>query len=305
MDSIAAQTRPADEIILCDGGSTDHTLATLREYAGRLPLKIIERPGANISQGRNAAIHAAAHDLIAVTDAGVRLEREWLARIVEPLESDPTAQVVAGFFQSDPLTPFELALGATTLPELSDINPAAFNPSSRSVAFRRAAFDVAGGYPEWLDFCEDLILDFRLRDKFGVFAFAPGAVAHFRPRQSLRTFFRQYFQYARGDGKANLFFRRHAIRYLTYLVALPLIVILSVAASPWWLLALLAGALAMMAVPYRRLINQWHDLTPAGKMIAALCVPVIRVGGDIAKMIGYPFGVAWRWRNHPPDWRDG
>jgi glycosyltransferase involved in cell wall biosynthesis len=303
MESIAAQTRPADEIIVCDGGSTDNTLAALRDYAERLPLKVIEMPGANISQGRNAAIRAAAHDLIAVTDAGVRLEPEWLARITAPLESDPAAQVVSGFFLSDPLTVFEVALGAATLPELRDIDRAAFLPSSRSVAFRRSAFEAAGGYPEWLDFCEDLILDFRLRKLIGRFAFAPDAVAHFRPRQSLGAFFRQYFLYARGDGKANLFFRRHLIRYLTYLVVLPLAISLSIAASPWWLLGLPAGGLAMVATPYRRLFGQWRALTPGGKLVAGLWVPVIRAAGDVAKMIGYPAGVAWRWRNQPPDWR--
>ena len=32
-------------------------------------------------------------------------------------------------------------------------------------------------------------------------------------------------------------------------------------------------------------------------------VPVIRVAGDIAKMIGYPVGVWWRLRNKPPKWQ--
>jgi glycosyltransferase involved in cell wall biosynthesis len=303
MDSIAAQSRPADEVIICDGGSTDNTPDILRSYAGRLPLKVIALPGANISAGRNAAIRAAAHDLIAVTDAGVRLDPDWLARIIAPLEQDPDAQVVSGFFHSDPLTPFEVALGATTLPELRDIDPDKFLPSSRSAACRRTALDAAGGYPEWLDFCEDLILDFRLKARFGRFAFAPDAVAHFRPRQSMGAFLKQYTQYARGDGKAGLFARRHLVRYLTYCAALPLVLWLSVAVSPWWLVALALGAAAMVATPYRRLVRQWGSLTMGGKLSAALWVPVIRVGGDVAKMIGYPVGIAWRRRNHPPDWR--
>jgi glycosyltransferase involved in cell wall biosynthesis len=302
LDSIAAQTRPADEIIICDGGSSDQTPHILRSYAGRVPVRVIELPGANISAGRNAAIRAARYNLIAVTDAGVRLEPEWLERIIAPLEHDPRLQVVSGFFHSDPSTPFEVALGATTLPELREIDPDKFLPSSRSVAFRRQAFDEAGGYPEWLDFCEDLILDFNLRAKFRRFGFMPGAVAHFRPRHSLGAFFRQYYQYARGDGKANLFARRHLIRYLTYFAALPLVLGLSLFISPWWWLALALGAVYMVAVPYRRLVNQCGDLPAGGKMLAALWVPVIRVAGDIAKMIGYPVGVVWRLKNHPSDW---
>ena len=305
LDSIAAQTRPPDEVLICDGGSTDGTPSILRGFADRLPLRVIEQAGANISAGRNAAIRAAAHELIAVTDAGVRLEPDWLARIVEPLEADAQVQVAAGFFHSDPSTPFEVALGATTLPERRDIDPAKFMPSSRSVAFRRAAFEAVGGYPEWLDFCEDLILDFNLSAAFGRFAFVPDAIAHFRPRRTLGEFLRQYYLYARGDGKANLFARRHLIRYLTYFAALPLALWLSITVSAWWWLALALGAMYMVAIPYRRLINQWNHLTIGGKLAAAAWVPIIRVAGDIAKMIGYPAGLAWRWQNHPPEWRIG
>ncbi len=303
LDSITAQTRPPDEVVICDGGSADNTPAILDEYADRLPLRVIERAGANISQGRNAAIEAAAHDLIAVTDGGVRLDPAWLARLLAPFEADPSLQVVSGFFLPNPQTPFEVAMGATVLPELRDIDPATFMPSSRSVAFRREAWERVGGYPEWLDFCEDLIFDFRLAAMVGAFGFVPEAVAHFRPRPTLRAFARQYYQYARGDGKANLFFHRHLIRYLTYLAALPLIVAASVMLSPWWLLALIAGGVYMVATPYRRLLAQWGDLGPGEKLAAALWVPVIRVTGDVAKMAGYPVGVAWRLRHHPPDWR--
>ncbi len=303
MDSIAAQTRQPDEIVICDGGSTDNTLDVLGEYADLLSLRIIRQEGANISQGRNAAIRAAAHGLIAVTDAGVRLDPHWLERLMVPLEANPATQAVAGFFLPDPHTPFEVAMGATVLPEPQDVDPATFMPSSRSVAFRREAFEQVGGYPEWLDFCEDLIFDFRLVALFGPFAFAPEAVAYFRPRASLGAFLRQYYQYARGDGKAGLFPRRHLIRYLTYFVALPLIVLAGVLTSPWWLLLLLGGGLAMVGRPYQRLIRQWGALTPTEKLAAALWVPIIRVTGDLAKMAGHPLGVVWRWRNHPPEWR--
>ena len=304
MESIANQTRQPDEFVICDGGSRDHTVAVIQSYADRLPLRVIVRPGANISEGRNAAIAAATHDVIAVTDAGVRLDPRWLEQIVRPF-SDPACHVAAGFFVPDPRTPFEVAMGATVLPELDDIDPKTFMPSSRSVAFRRAAVEQVGGYPEWLDFCEDLILDFRLDAAFGPFCFAPGAVAYFRPRTTLKAFGKQYYQYARGDGKANLFAKRHLIRYATYLLAGPALLALALKRSRWWLLGLAAGGAAMVATPYRRLFNQWRRLTPRGKATAAAWVPVIRVVGDVAKMIGYPVGLAWRARNHPPDWRPG
>lgn len=294
LESLAAQTRPPDEVVVCDGGSTDGTLPLL-EAESRLSLRLVRRPGANISQGRNAAIEAATGEVIAVTDAGVRLSPQWLEKLVAPFE-DAGTQTVAGFFRPDPRTVFETAMGATVLPELREINPARFLPSSRSVAFRKSAWAAAGGYPEWLDYCEDLILDFRLRDLYGPFVFAPEALVHFRPRPNLRAFFVQYYRYARGDGKAALWRKRHAIRYLTYLVAVPLIAIAGALVSPWWWALYLAGIPGMFWTGWRRLARMWGDLNPAQKFQAALWAPVIRVTGDVAKMVGYPVGVWWRWR---------
>src|SRR5512137_1033883 len=120
LDSLAAQTRPPDEIVICDGGSTDGTLDALKAEQ-RLPLKVIVRPGANISQGRNAAIAEAAGDVIASTDAGVVLAPEWLQELIKTFEvsGQPTVgtttqvSAVAGFFLPDVRTPLEVAMGAT------------------------------------------------------------------------------------------------------------------------------------------------------------------------------------------------
>jgi glycosyltransferase involved in cell wall biosynthesis len=312
--SLAAQTRPADEIVVCDGGSRDQTVAGLRDYATRLPLRILESPGANISQGRNHAIRAASGDVIAVTDAGVRCAPDWLETLIAPLETEggrrrteaasapavpgPSSivQAVAGFFHSDPQTVFEIALGATTLPEAREINPQTYLPSSRSVAFRKNVWERVGGYPEWLDYCEDVIFDLNVRREFGPFAFQPEARVHFRPRASLRAFARQYYRYARGDGKANLFPRQHAVRYFAYLIAAPLLVYAAVTVSAWlWLLGLLAG-LAYIRLPLRRAWPRLRSLRWDDRLRVLLWIPLIRLTGDVAKMIGYPIGVLWRLR---------
>jgi glycosyltransferase involved in cell wall biosynthesis len=310
LDSITAQMRAPDEIVVVDGGSTDATLDVLHANAQRLPLKIISQPGANISQGRNAAIRAATGDIICSTDAGVRLNEHWIEELVKLLEdskdeggrrkdakTNSSFDVVSGFFLPDAQTVFEIALAATTLPALADIRPDKFLPSSRSIAFRKTAWDAVGGYPEWLDYCEDLIFDFALRNAGCQFAFAPRAVAHFRPRPNPRAFFKQYYQYARGDGKANLWFKRHVIRYVTYLVALPLMIALTFAAPlialPLWFFA----AAFMFFTPYRRLAPMQREMSLSERLGAIMWVPVIRVTGDVAKMIGYPVGVAWRGRN--------
>jgi glycosyltransferase involved in cell wall biosynthesis len=297
LDSLRAQTHPPDEVVIADGGSTDDTAEVIRGWAAQAPwpLRVLDCPGANISQGRNAAIAAATHDLIAVTDAGVRLDPGWLAALLEAFDgAGGPVDVASGFFAPDPQTVFERAMGATVLPVLADIDPPTFLPSSRSIAFRRGAWAAAGGYPEWLDYCEDLVFDFALRAAGQRFLFAPRAVAYFRPRGSFRAFFLQYYRYARGDGKADLWRKRHAIRYGTYLAAAGLPALGAGRRWPWALLAL--GGLVYCATPYRRLVPWLSGLRPAQVVAAVALVPLIRLAGDVAKMLGYPAGVLWRLR---------
>lgn len=317
LESLANQTRRPDEVVLCDGGSTDGTVEAIRAFLNRhrdrLPnVRVIEAPGTNISRGRNLAIAAAQGPIIAATDAGVRLEPTWLEKLVDPWTREPETLAVAGFFAPDAEGVFQIAMAATVLPLRDDIDPDRFLPSSRSVAFTKEAWARAGGYPEWLDYCEDLLFDFAINaqkpDRPTAFVWAPEALVHFRPRESLRQFWTQYYRYARGDGKADLWRKRHAIRYATYFVMLPLLLghaFWGFFARPLGWLGLLAGVFLYCRRPWQRLRVLGASLRPMEWIAAAALVPVIRLTGDLAKMTGYPVGLLWRWRHRReiPDWK--
>ena len=322
LKSLLAQTLRPTDIVIADGGSTDRTPDLIRQWiTSGAPIRLVSCPGANIAAGRNRAVEAASGDAIACTDAGVRLDPHWLERIVAPFRDG--VDVSMGFFVADPRNTFERALGATTLPDVDEIDPDRFIPSSRSIAYTRHAWETVGGYPEWLDYCEDVVFDLALRKAGLRFAWVPEAIVYFRPRASVHAFFRQYYLYARGDGKANLWPRRHAVRYLTYLVA-PLVFIAGFWYNPAWL-ALVVGASTYLNRPYRRLWRRFR-LTPGpspsemarGERVPTLpsigdgeggeggearawlevlaLVPFLRAVGDVAKMLGYPVGVWWRIR---------
>lgn len=294
LESMLAQSRPADEIVVNDCGSRDATAAIVERYiAAGHPIRLV-RGGHNIPSGRNNAIRHARGPLVACTDAGLTLDRRWLERIVAPLERDE-ADVVGGFFRPAPGSLFELALGATNYREATEIDPAHFLPFGKSTAFRKAAWERVGGYPEWASHCEDILFDLALRHAGCRFAFAPEALVLFRPRSSLRAFARQYFLYARGDGIANLWPRRHAIRYVTYLLAVA--IVLAARRRPLLLGALAPGMLAYMLAPVRRLRARAPRLAPHRLAAAVALIPLIRLVGDLAKMAGYPVGVLRRLRD--------
>jgi len=295
LDSLLAQTRPPDEIVICDGGSRDATVELIRRRVARgAPLQLIERPGSNIAAGRNAAIAATSAPIVAVTDCGVRLEPHWLSELVAPFEDADGPDVVAGFFRPDPRGAFETALGATTLVPEAEVDAGTFMPSSRSVAFRRSAWQAVGGYPEWLEHSEDVLFDLRLKSHGYRFVFRPRALVHFRPRPTLAAYFRQYRAYARGDGKAGLWRRRHLARYLAYGLG-PIVLLAGVWYKRLWLAGAVLGG-AYMVTPYRRLWPWLSILGPFARIEALAWVPVIRLVGDVAKMLGYPVGLWSRTR---------
>src|SRR4051794_18303940 len=80
LNSINAQTRQPDEIVIVDAGSSDSTVNIIDTWSAStaLPVQLILVPGANISRGRNVAIERASNDVIAVTDGGCALKDDWL-----------------------------------------------------------------------------------------------------------------------------------------------------------------------------------------------------------------------------------
>jgi cellulose synthase/poly-beta-1,6-N-acetylglucosamine synthase-like glycosyltransferase len=297
LDSMLAQSRLPDEIIIHDCGSRDATASIVQTYAARDQRIRLVSGGHNISSGRNNAVEAASGTLIACTDAGLILDRTWLEHIVAPLEAGE-ADLVGGFFRPAPHSLFELALGATNYRYPEEINPDGFLPFGKSMAFRKAMWEEIGGFPEWADHCEDLVFDLVAERAGYTRVFVPHALVHFRPRSSLGDFARQYVRYARGDGVAGLWPLRHAIRYLTY-ASVPLLLLAGwrYQAMRWWAgVLLLAGSVVHTRRPFVRVWQQTASLSLRERAYALALVPVIRVVGDIAKMSGYPVGIVKRFR---------
>jgi glycosyltransferase involved in cell wall biosynthesis len=222
--SLVSQERLPDELVIVDAGSIDGTVELLRTWAldAPFPVMVLTIRGCTRSEGRNRAISNAAHDLIAVTDAGCRLDPAWLSKLGECLK-DPEVDVAAGWFRPWIETPFDRRAALLAIPALDEIAPETFLPSSRSLAFRRSAWSRVGGYPEPLNYAEDTRFDLDLRAAGACFRFVPEAIVYWRPAASLKGLLRMARNYGLGDGLARIPFA-HRRAWLRYVAAPALLV---------------------------------------------------------------------------------
>ncbi|MDH3306677.1 MAG: glycosyltransferase [Acidimicrobiia bacterium] len=202
VDSLLVQTRPPDEIVVCDAGSTDGTYEQLTERAASTPgLTVIQAPG-NRSAGRNAAILAAAHDVIACIDGGCRAQPDWLVHLIAPFAEG--AEFVAGFYRPAGDSPLSTAIGLIMVYVREEAESADYLPSARSMAFTRAAWQAAGGFPEEVEFAEDTLFDEQMIAAGYRPAPALDAVVEWSPPATLTALAKTSYRWGKGDGLAGL-----------------------------------------------------------------------------------------------------
>jgi len=285
--SIHEQTAIPSEILIVDGGSSDHTVETIRAWQAPIGVRIAVEvmPGATISQGRNRALKSARNEFVLVSDAGACLDARWAECLLAALESG--ADVASGFFEPAGTSDLQRTIGSTITPLRDEIDPDTFLPSSRSLAVRKSALDAIGGYPEWLDYCEDLVMDLNLKRAGYRFMFVPDAIVTWDSRPTMPAFAKQYYRYARGDSQANLWPKRHAARYAAYAFGLGSII--ASRRAPWILAVTAVGGAVYLSKFFRRVWVR-RSMLSDGPVRALILVPVIVVTGDLAKMTGYAAG---------------
>ena len=90
--ALAAQTRPADEVIVVDNGSTDDTAAVARAGGAR----VLHQPVRGIMSASATGYDAAESDLIARIDADSRPPADWAARVVAEFDASPAIGALTG-----------------------------------------------------------------------------------------------------------------------------------------------------------------------------------------------------------------
>lgn len=92
LDSVRAQTRAADEVLLADDGSRDATAELVRRAGAGV--RLLGLPGEGAARARNLAVGVASGDWVAFLDADDAWEPDKLERQLEAIARHPEAGLV-------------------------------------------------------------------------------------------------------------------------------------------------------------------------------------------------------------------
>lgn len=201
--SLLKQSKKPSEIVIVDGGSTDDTVKLIRHWQKKDKRIRLLVEDCSRAQGRNMAVDLARNSIIAITDAGCRAKKTWLARLTKPL-GNKKVDVVAGFYQMMAKNAFQQA-EAVFLGVMPVDFGAGFLPSTRSIAFRKKAWEQVGGFPEYLDdTAEDSVFSNKLLINGMKIVPVKNARVEWGMPESVGEFFNKVKSYARGDVKSGV-----------------------------------------------------------------------------------------------------
>ena len=258
LDSLVAQTRPPDEIVITDGGSVDATPQIIEDYKQRgLPVHLIRAGAALPGRGRNLAAERESFEWLAFTDGGIRLAKTWLEHLVEKAEQDQSTDIVYGSVEPVTDTFFtECAAIAYVPPPRPQEDVVARPRFIASSLLRRAAWAKVNGFPENLRSAEDLIFMDRLEKAGYRSVFEPRALVYWRLRSTLKTTFKRFLVYSLNNMRAGLFNQWQARILLRYAVLLVVFVGALIIEPRWFWLPFALWVLMLIA---RAIVSIWRN----------------------------------------------
>ena len=207
LGAVLAQDYPAEqmEVLVADGMSTDATREIVSDLAAKHPgysVRLLDNPGRIVATGFNAALRIAKGDIIVRIDGHCRIARDYISRCVDHLNRD-SADGVGGSINTIATTAVGRAIAAVMSSPFGVGGSAFRTVKDRTMlvdtvpfpAYTRRAIEMAGAFDEELVRNQDDEYNYRLRKLGARILLASDVKSDYYSRTSLRSLWRQYFQY--------------------------------------------------------------------------------------------------------------
>lgn len=201
VDSIVAQTVLPAEVVFVDGGSSDRTRDIIKDNAGRyaFDVRLIELERAYPGEGRNAGLKEAKCDLVAFTDAGIKLGKRWLEELTRPVDIDDGIDVVYGAYEPV-IDSFlkECSLFAY-IPPRERVDGKTFRTNFiASSLFSKSACDRAGHFPPFRA-AEDKIFMENVKKSGAKIAYTDKAIVRWEIPGTIGGIFKRFREFSYHD----------------------------------------------------------------------------------------------------------
>lgn len=215
--TLLATDYPPDRIetLVVDGGSTDRTVAIVREMAAQeFPgLRVIANPKRIQSAAINLGLAAGdpAAELVIRADAHALYPPDFIRRCVEAQQRSGAEAVVFVAAPAQAQTCFQSAVALAQCTPLG-VGNSWYRLGRRSMdvehgfhgCFQRAVFARAGTYDETFSHNEDWELSYRIRKSGGRVFLESSLRVEYISRSTLGRLIRQYFAYGKGRARTTL-----------------------------------------------------------------------------------------------------
>ena len=204
----AVIAQQSSQVIVADGRSTDGTREELERLAGEQPnLKITDNPDGIVAPGLNQAISESRGKVVIRVDGHCEVAPDYVERCLEALERNGMGEGgllgVGGPIETVGETWIARVISAS-MSSAFGVGGSAFRVGTSrqkdvdTVAFPaypKATLDAVGPFDEELVRNQDDEYNFRLRAMGGRVVLCPEIKSTYYSRSTLRSLWRQYFQY--------------------------------------------------------------------------------------------------------------